>query len=95
MASLCSLERVVRPPAYRGLLDRRNGGRRLRRGNEGTAAGKGQTEELAGRKGRTSQRSDPSGNRRLLARTRNQLAIGNGNGNQLAIEEPSGRKLLA
>ena len=23
-ASLCSLERVVRPPAYRGPLDRRN-----------------------------------------------------------------------
>ena len=34
-ASLCSLERVVRPPAYRGPLDRRNGERGLRRGNDG------------------------------------------------------------
>ena len=36
--------------------------------------------------GRTSQRDDPSGNRRVLARTRDRLATGNGNGNQLAIE---------
>ena len=41
LASLCSLERVVRPPAYRGPLDRRNGRRGLRRGNEGAAAGDG------------------------------------------------------
>ncbi len=40
-ASRCSLERVVRPPTYRGPLERRNGGPRLRRGNEGAAAGKG------------------------------------------------------
>ena len=50
MASLCSLERVVRPPAYRGPLDRRKDRLPLRRGNEGAAAGKGGAEERTGRK---------------------------------------------
>ena len=95
LASLCSLERVVRLPAYRGPLDRRNWGRRLRRGNDGRCRREGLNGGTSVPEGKTSQWNDPSGNGRVLARTRNRLAIGNrGSGNRLAIKEPTGKKLL-
>ena len=72
-----SLERVVRPPAYRGLLERRNW-RRLNEGGSGASDWP---------QGQACQRDDPSGNQRVLERSRNSLNHGNGgNGNRLALE---------
>ena len=89
-ASLCSLERVVRPPAYRGPLDCRNGGRRLRRGNDGRCRRKSVNEGTGWPEGKTCRQDGPSGNWRVLARTRNHLDTGKrGNGNTPTLENPT------
>ena len=88
-ASLCSLERVVRPPPTEGPLDRRNWRRGLRRGNDGHFRREGMIGADDLPKGKTRRRNGPSENGRVLARTRNRLATGNeGNGNTLTSGEP-------
>ena len=95
-ASLCSLQRVVRPPAYRGVSGPPEGPMWTPAG-EGRVLPPGRGE----RRNRLAERTDalandPSGNRRVLARTRNRRATGNrGSGNRRATKEPTGEKLLA
>ena len=87
-----SLERVVRPPAYRGASGPPELATAHRRGNEGAAAGKRVNGAGNAPEEGTGRRDDPNGNQPMLARTRHRLAIGNrGNGDRLATAKPSGK----
>ena len=95
-ASLCSLERVVRLPAYRGASGPPERLATHRRGNEGAAAGKAWTKKRTGPNEELADGIARASKQRVLARSRRGRATGNeGNGHPLAIGEPPGKKLLA
>ena len=99
-ASLCSLERVVRLPAYRGASGRAetedaySGG--VMTGAAAGAKALNEAGDVPNRKGRDDG-SGPSGNRRVLARTRNKGDddVQRDSGPGSTIEAPKREELLA